>query len=144
MNAHAADSGHHTSLSGYLSGFVLAVVLTAVPFWVIGEKVLAPGAATALALVFAALQIVVHMHYFLHLSPKAESGWSLLALAFTGLLVGIVLWGSAWVMGHMNANMMPMPMAAARPGPAPSGPAANVVVAPAMPAMPGMDTQGMH
>jgi cytochrome o ubiquinol oxidase operon protein cyoD len=36
-----------------------------------------------------------------------EKGWSLLALLFTALLLGIMLSGSIWVMYHLNHNMMP-------------------------------------
>ena len=51
--------------------------------------------------------MLVHMVYFLHLSPRSEGGWSLLALLFTAVLVFILLAGSIWVMYHMNTNMMP-------------------------------------
>ena len=40
-------------------------------------------------------------------APKSESGWSLMALIFTLILVAIGLTGSLWVMYHLNANMMP-------------------------------------
>ena len=56
----------------------------------------------------AAVQIVVHMVYFLHMDAKSESGWNMLALIFTIVLVVITLAGSLWVMYHMNTNMMPM------------------------------------
>jgi cytochrome o ubiquinol oxidase operon protein cyoD len=51
--------------------------------------------------------MVVHMIYFLHLTPGAEGGWSMLALMFTIVLLVILLAGSLWVMFHMNQNMMP-------------------------------------
>jgi len=59
-------------------------------------------------LALAAVQIVVHMIYFLHMDTKVEAGWSMLALIFTIVLVVITLSGSIWVMYHLNANMMPM------------------------------------
>jgi cytochrome o ubiquinol oxidase operon protein cyoD len=40
-------------------------------------------------LAFAAVQIVVHMVYFLHMNGKSEGGWTMLALIFT-----IVWWSS--------------------------------------------------
>jgi cytochrome o ubiquinol oxidase operon protein cyoD len=65
--------------------------------------------ATAFAITgFAIAQIVVHMIYFLHMSPKSEGGWSLMALIFTLILVVIALAGSVWVMYHLNVNMMPV------------------------------------
>ena len=56
---------------------------------------------------FAAVQIVVHMVYFLHMNTKSEGGWSMLALIFTIMLLFIMLSGSLWVMYHLNHNMMP-------------------------------------
>jgi cytochrome o ubiquinol oxidase operon protein cyoD len=109
------DDGHddsgasHSTLKGYMTGFILAVVLTAIPFWLVMGKVFESSSTTALVLMaFAAVQIVVHMIYFLHMNTRSEGGWSFLALLFTLLIVGIALAGSLWVMYHMNANMMPM------------------------------------
>ena len=102
---HTAD---HGSLKSYTIGFVLSVILTAIPFWLVMGKVFDKSSTTALViLAFAAVQIVVHMIYFLHMNSKAQGGWSMLALIFTVVLVVILLSGSLWVMYHLNHNMMP-------------------------------------
>jgi len=108
------DHGHgeaeyHASYRGYAIGFLLSVLLTAIPFWLVMAKLLpTPGLTAAVILAFAAVQVVVHMLYFLHMNSKVEQGWSLLALTFTALLVLIMMSGSIWVMHHLNTNMMPM------------------------------------
>jgi len=114
-HAHGAgghDGGMHEdhgSLRGYLTGFVLAAILTVIPFWLVMGHVFASAAVTiVLVLGLAAVQIVVHMVYFLHLNTRSESGWNMLALIFTLVLVVIVLGASIWVMYNENANMMPM------------------------------------
>ena len=66
------------------------------------------GITSAVILALAAVQIVVHMIYFLHMSPKSENGWSMMALIFTIVMVVIALSGSLWVMNHLNSNMMPI------------------------------------
>jgi cytochrome o ubiquinol oxidase operon protein cyoD len=48
------------------------------------------------------------MIYFLHMTSSAEEGWSMLALIFTLVVLGIALSGSLWVMYHLNVNMMPV------------------------------------
>ena len=109
--AHASEDAIHFSRKGYLTGFALSVLLTAIPFWLVMGKVLArPGMTGAVLLGLAAVQIVVHMVYFLHMNAKSEGGWSLLALIFTLVLVVIALSGSLWVMYHLNDNMMPSSM----------------------------------
>ena len=111
-NHHDGHHGHmhanHGSLKEYVTGFVLAVILTAIPFWLVMGKVMNKSSTTGIVLlVFAAVQIVVHMVYFLHMNSKSEGGWTMLALLFTGMLVFIMMSGSLWVMYHLNHNMMP-------------------------------------
>ena len=108
-HGHDDDGGYHFSVKGYVVGFLLAVVLTAIPFWLVMGKVLpTPGLTAAVILGFAAVQIVVHMIYFLHMNAKIEGGWSMLSLIFTAAIVIIMLAGSIWVMYHLNTNMMPV------------------------------------
>jgi cytochrome o ubiquinol oxidase operon protein cyoD len=106
---HAESGASHGSFRSYLTGFVLSAILTAIPFWLVMSGAVHDKLATALLIVaFAAVQIIVHMIYFLHMTPKAEGGWSMMALLFTLVVVVISLSGSLWVMYHLNANMMPM------------------------------------
>jgi cytochrome o ubiquinol oxidase operon protein cyoD len=100
----------HGTRGGYLIGFGLSALLTFIPFYLVMAGVLRDGQTTALAVVaLAAVQIVVHMVYFLHMNTRSEGGWTMMALVFTAVLVAITLSGSIWVMYHLNANMMPMP-----------------------------------
>jgi cytochrome o ubiquinol oxidase operon protein cyoD len=109
-HGHHGDDDHadHGSLRSYTTGFVLSVILTAVPFWLVMSKVFEKPSTTAIViLAFAAVQIVVHMIYFLHLNTKSEGGWNMLALIFTVVIVVIALSGSIWIMYHLDTNMMP-------------------------------------
>ena len=105
---HGEEAISHSTFKGYMTGFALAVILTAIPFYLVMGKVFDKSSTTAIViLAFAAVQIVVHMIYFLHMNTKSEGGWTLLALIFTLVLVVITLSGSLWVMYHLNHNMMP-------------------------------------
>lgn len=123
-DGHGHHEGHHEggashgSLGGYVTGFVLSVILTAIPFWLVMARPIESGLWTAIIIMaFAAVQIVVHMVYFLHMNTKSEGGWTILALIFTVTLVVITLTGSLWVMHHLNTNMMPMSAQDARHAP---------------------------
>ena len=105
---HGDDHAPHGSLRGYVTGFLLSVVLTAIPFWLVMNDVLGNATLTAIVIMaFAAVQIVVHMVYFLHMNGHSEGGWNMMGLIFTIVIVAIVLAGSLWVMFHLNSNMMP-------------------------------------
>ena len=103
------DGASHGSFKGYMIGFVLSIILTAIPFWLVMGGVLDSKLFTAvLVMGIGVVQIVVHMVYFLHMNPRSEGGWTMMALIFTLIIVGIAIAGSLWVMHHLNANMMPM------------------------------------
>ena len=97
----------HYSIKDYAIGFVLSLILTAIPFWLVMGHVLPPETTKYVIMGFAAVQFVVQMIYFLHMNSKSEGGWNMMALILTAVLLVIVLAGSIWVMTHMNANMMP-------------------------------------
>ena len=111
VDVHAHHEEHdelHATVSGYMIGFGLSVLLTAIPFWLVISGVIANKQLTAaLVTVLAVIQIVVHMIYFLHMNTKSQEGWTLLSLVFTIVMVVITLSGSLWVMYHLNTNMMP-------------------------------------
>jgi cytochrome o ubiquinol oxidase operon protein cyoD len=107
-HGHSQDHADHGTFKSYMTGFILSVILTAIPFaLVMGKAFHSSSTASLVLLGFAAVQIVVHMIYFLHMSSKSEHGWTMLALVFTGVLLFIMMSGSIWVMYHMNHNMMP-------------------------------------
>lgn len=102
------DLGYHATYKGYVVGFILSVILTAIPFWLVMAKVFPNTLTSIIILGFAAVQMVVHVIYFLHLDRKSQGGWNLLALIFTAIVLFILLSGTIWVMIHMNENMMPV------------------------------------
>ncbi|RBP87640.1 cytochrome bo3 quinol oxidase subunit 4 [Rhodobacter sp. 140A] len=109
MSAHT-QHGSHGSMGTLMTGFALAALLTIVPFaLVMGEVQISRIAMIGLIMGLAAVQILVHLVFFLHVNRSAEGGWTLAASIFSVIILVIVLAGSLWVMHNMNENMMPMP-----------------------------------
>jgi len=107
-HGHGHDEAPHFTRRGYLIGFLLSVVLTAVPFWLVMTGALQDAQATTIVIIaFAVAQIIVHTLFFLHVNTRAEGGWTLMAYVFTAVIVLIVIAGSLWIMYHLNTNMMP-------------------------------------
>jgi cytochrome o ubiquinol oxidase subunit IV len=105
---HDDEEEIHVSMRDYVIGFSLAVFLTVIPFVLVMGNVFQNSVTTALVILgLGAVQMVVHMVYFLHMNSKSEGGWTMLALMFTLIIVVITLVGSIWVMYHLNTNMMP-------------------------------------
>ena len=58
----------HASLRNYLIGFVLAVVLSVIPFWLVATHALPPQRTLLIIGIAAVLQVLVHLRFFLHLN----------------------------------------------------------------------------
>ena len=98
----------HASVKSYLVGFVLSVILTAIPFGLVMDKGhYGFGVDTVLAaiLVLAVVQVFVHVVYFLHMDRSAEQRWNVLAFSFTVMILAIVVAGSIWIMHNATTNM---------------------------------------
>jgi cytochrome o ubiquinol oxidase operon protein cyoD len=108
----APGTPHSNILSetlAYVIGLAFALILTGISFWVASTSVLwGPGVAVGLV-VLAIAQMGVHLVFFLHITSGPDNTNNVLALAFGVLIVFLVMIGTIWIMGHMNANMMPGP-----------------------------------
>jgi cytochrome o ubiquinol oxidase operon protein cyoD len=93
---------------GYLVGFALAVLLSIVSFYIARSTLVwAPSIPIALS-VLAIAQMGVHLVFFLHLTTGSDNINNVLALAFGLLIVMLLVFGSLWIMTHLNHMMMPM------------------------------------
>ncbi len=133
---HHGEEEVHVTTGGYVTGFILAVILTVIPFWLVMGDVIQDRSTAVMVLgLFAVAQVVVHMYFFLHMNGKIQGGWTMMSTIFAVVFVAITLAGTLWVMFHMNTNMMPkhteLPVLVQPAAPA-AAPA--VEVAPAAPA----------
>ncbi|MEI5687163.1 cytochrome o ubiquinol oxidase subunit IV [Sphingomonas kyungheensis] len=96
----------------YIVGFLLAAVLSIASFAVVHSgSIYGPGIPVAL-IALAIAQMGVHLVFFLHVTSGPDNTNNVLALAFGVLIVGLVLIGSIWIMGHLDHNLMPASMPA--------------------------------
>lgn len=92
---------------GYLLGLALAILLTIASFWAAQTHLIyGPGVPVAL-LVLAVAQMGIHLIFFLHLTTAPDNTNNILALAFGVLIACLVIFGSLWIMNHLNDNLMP-------------------------------------
>ena len=100
--------GAHFTLRTYLTGFVVAALLTAIAFWIAMTGSIANvAAAKAVIVVLAIAQIGVQTWAFLHLNARTQEGWKLIAYVFTAVILVVTIAGSLWIMTHLSSNMMP-------------------------------------
>jgi cytochrome o ubiquinol oxidase operon protein cyoD len=98
----------NASVMSYMIGFVLSIILTAIPFGLVvqqGHYGFGVGTVIAAILVLAVIQVFVHVVYFLHMDRSAEQRWNVVAFAFTVMILVIVVSGSVWIMHNATSNM---------------------------------------
>lgn len=108
-NEHSAHGGHGTAKT-LMTGFVLAAVLTIIPFGlVMADAISSKALLLSIVMICAAAQILVHLRYFLLLTSEQEHGYTMASAMLALILLLIILAGSLWVMHNMNKYMMPLP-----------------------------------
>jgi cytochrome o ubiquinol oxidase operon protein cyoD len=128
MSAKNLPQGHHSDVDGdsapgdeqgneglkgvisYAVGLALAIGLTVASFAILKTHLIyGPGIPMAL-LTLAVAQMGVHLVFFLHITTSPDNTNNVLALAFGVLIVCLVVFGSIWIMDHLNHNMIPASM----------------------------------
>jgi cytochrome o ubiquinol oxidase subunit IV len=94
------------SLKTYITGFILSLVLTVIPFGLVMSGRVSWGVMIWGICGAGIVQIFVHLHYFLHLDTSSTARWNVMALVFTLLIMTIFVGGTVWVMYTLNSRMM--------------------------------------
>ncbi len=111
MNAQA-KSRIKTAIITYSIGFVLSIALTLVAFMFVQLHVtsnhlsFSHEALTAIVMIFAVVQFIVQLTFFLHLGQEERPKWNLIVFLFMLLVLLIVVIGSLWIMQNLNYHMM--------------------------------------
>ncbi|MGA8181320.1 MAG: cytochrome o ubiquinol oxidase subunit IV [Desulfobacterales bacterium] len=102
----SAGAGRGTFKS-YATGFILSILLTAIAF---ALAIQAGGLPrwTVLTGIFGAaiLQMLVHLHYFLHLDTSSAARWNVLALVITLFIMILFIALTLWIMANLDYRMM--------------------------------------
>ena len=93
-------------LQGYLIGLGLAILITAVAFFIARTTLVWQPSIPIALFVLAIAQMGVHLAFFLHITTGPDNTNNVLALAFGVLIVGLLIVGSLWIMTNLNQNMI--------------------------------------
>lgn len=93
----------------YVAGFVSALILTFVAYWLVASKAVEGGWLIALLMGLAVVQFIVQLVFFLHVGGEARPRWNLTALSFMLIMLIVIVAGSLWIMNNLNYNMMMTP-----------------------------------
>lgn len=98
--------------ASYITGFGLSLGLTLAAFGLAKVQADSQGAAypmiTAVGVlaVLAIIQLVVQLIFFFHLGREPKPRLNTVSFLFMLMVVGIIAFGSLWIMYNLNYNMM--------------------------------------
>lgn len=90
----------------YFLGFGLSLILTIIPFVLVMNNLITRSEIIKTIIAFAIVQVIVHIVCFLRLRPTKDQTWNWLAFIYTLILLGALVGGSAWIIYHLNFNMV--------------------------------------
>ena len=109
-NAHSHDhdshDASHGSVKSYAIGFILSVILTLIPFGLVMYPSLPKATTLAIVLLFAVIQVIVHLYYFLHLDRSIAQRNNVIAFVFTAIVIVLLVGLSLWIMFSIHTYMM--------------------------------------
>lgn len=104
VSGEGAGPGRGT-LRSYAAGFIWSIVLTAIPFSLVMQGVLSRANTIVAIFSAAVVQMLVHLHYFLHMDTSSRARWNILALLFTALIMLLIVGGTLWIMYNLNYRL---------------------------------------
>ncbi|HEV7952183.1 MAG TPA: cytochrome o ubiquinol oxidase subunit IV [Candidatus Saccharimonadales bacterium] len=97
----------------YAVGFILSIALTVFAYALaVNDTFRDKWSPTMIAIVLAVLasiQLVVQLLFFLHLGSEPKPRWKLVSFIFAFIVLGIIVFGSLWIMFDLNSRMMMSP-----------------------------------
>lgn len=101
------------SIITYSIGFLSSIILTLVAYAIVVHDIFkdfwSPFIIAIILSLLASIQLVVQLLFFLHLGEEERPRWKLLSFIFAFIILGIVVFGSLWIMFDLNSRMMMSP-----------------------------------
>lgn len=106
--AHSTGNKHeHGTMQSYVIGFILSLVFTFIPYYLVVNHTVSGTALLATIIGFAVLQMVIQITFFLHLGRGPKPNWNLFFFAATVGIILVVVGGSIMIINNLHYNMLP-------------------------------------
>lgn len=112
-SSHSTKSAHpeeHGTVGAYVIGFILSLIFTFVPYYLVVNKVISGTALLATILGIALLQMTVQLVFFLHLGRGPKPLYNAVFLFATAITIVVVIAASLLIMDNLYRTMSPHEM----------------------------------
>lgn len=102
----------HGVVGSYIIGYLLSILLTIWAYVLVVnfQTLFSPNILILLVSLFAIVQFIIQLTFFLHIWQEKKPFWNLLVFISTIGIILIIVVGSIWIMNHLNYNMTPKQM----------------------------------
>lgn len=97
----------HGSVTSYVIGFILSLIFTFIPYYMVVNKTMGSTSLLTAILVFAVAQMLIQIFFFLHLGRGPKPLYNVVFFVSTVSIILVVVLGSIFIMEHLHYNMSP-------------------------------------
>jgi len=97
--------GDHGTMHSYIIGFLLSLLFTAIPYYLVVSKSVTGTALLATILGIAVLQMAIQIFFFLHLGRGPKPLYNVVFFVSTVGIILVVVLGSIFIMDNLQYNM---------------------------------------
>lgn len=97
----------HGTTQSYVIGFLLSLVFTAIPYYLVVNKNVTGTMLLSTILGFAVLQMFIQIFFFLHLGRGPKPWYNVVFFFGTAGTILVVVLGSIFIMNNLHYNMTP-------------------------------------
>lgn len=92
--------------ASYAIGLTAAALLSAIAFGAVAWGGLSRGTTLGIVAATAAIQIVVHFRFFLHIDLSRSKRDDLQLILFSSLIILLMVGGTLWILANLHDRMM--------------------------------------
>lgn len=100
-NTHETQHGSG-SVKAYIFGFILSIILTAIPFYMVMNGMIKGNMLITIVLILAVAQLLVQLYMFMHLGDEESPKYNQLSTAYAIMTIVIMAVGSVWIMFSLD------------------------------------------
>lgn len=97
----------HGSTTSYVIGFILSLIFTIIPYYLVTRQVISGSTLLLAILAFAIVQMFVQVFFFLHLGRGPKPLYNVIFFSATAGLIVLVIGASLLIMDNLYRNMSP-------------------------------------
>lgn len=106
-NALSIKNASHGTLQSYIIGFILSLIFTFIPYYLVVNQVVTGTTLLIAILGFAVIQMLIQIFFFLHLGRGPKPFYNISFFALTVGTILVVVGGSVVIIDNLHYNKKP-------------------------------------